>query len=81
LQPREGRKEEEEEKEEREAEIRPADPGADVPDPDSGAGDVEESGICRPKKRWTSERMRRIIQRERMKWIGVRLNISAWSRL
>src|SRR6187402_3553284 len=70
----------EREEEEREAEMRPADPGADVPDPDSGAGDVESS-VCRPKKQWTSERMRRIIQRESMKWMGVRLNISAWRQI
>ncbi len=37
--------------------------------------------VCRPKKRWTSERMRRIIQRESMKWMGVRLNISAWRQI
>jgi hypothetical protein len=42
---------------------------------------VEESGVCRPKKRWTSERMRRIIQRESIKWIGERLNISAWRQI
>ena len=51
----------EEGEEEREAEIRPADLGADVPDVDIRAEDVEEGGICRPKKWWTSERMRRII--------------------
>ena len=40
---------EEREEEEREAGVGPADPGADVPDTDSGAGDVESS-VCRPKK-------------------------------
>ena len=50
----------EREEEKREVEIRPADPGTDIPDIDLGVGDVESS-VCQPKKRWTSERIRRII--------------------
>jgi superfamily II DNA helicase RecQ len=64
--------EEEEESKESEAMIRPA---------DSGGDEGEEGGICQPKKRWTSVRMRGIIQRESMKWIGERLNISAWRQI
>jgi hypothetical protein len=44
-------------------------------------GDIEESSVCQPKTRWTSERMRRIIQRESTRWIGERLNISARRRV
>jgi hypothetical protein len=50
----------EEEEEGKEGEIRPADPGTDITD--IRAGEVEESSVWRPKRRWTSERMRRIIQ-------------------
>lgn len=35
----------------------------------------------RKRKTWTSERMRKIIQRESMQWMGVRLNISAWRQV
>lgn len=59
------RDEEEEGKEEgekeREAEIRPADLGADVLDVDTRVENVKEGGICRPKKWWMFEKMRRII--------------------
>lgn len=41
----------------------------------------EDQGLCRPPRRWTSERMRRIMQRESTKWIGETLNISAWRQI
>ena len=32
-------------------------------------------------KQWTSERIRKIIQKQSEKWLGVRLNISAWRHI
>jgi superfamily II DNA or RNA helicase len=32
-------------------------------------------------KQWTSERIRKILQRESEKWLGVKLNISAWRHI
>ena len=40
-----------------------------------------DQGLRQPRKRWTSERMRKIIQQESMAWMGVKLNISMWRQV
>jgi superfamily II DNA helicase RecQ len=80
------KEEEEEEEEEGEGEGEGEERGeetasASKPDTRTPVPGKETEAVCRPKTRWTSERMRRIIQRESEKWIGQRLNISAWRQV
>lgn len=44
-------------------------------------GEEEGASTRRPMRPWTSERMRKIIQRESVAWMGVKLNISAWRQV
>ena len=48
---------------------------------DSIQEDEENQALKRSRKAWTSERLRKIIQRESMIWMGVKLNISAWRQV
>jgi hypothetical protein len=75
----EGRAEGKEHQHEDEEAVRPANGDEDISR--VGAGDSDSKSVCRSKKRLTSERMRRMIQRVSMKWIGVKLNISAWRQI
>jgi superfamily II DNA helicase RecQ len=45
---------------------------------ESQTSDEENGRLRRPRKAWMSERLRKIIQRESVEWIGVKFNISAW---
>jgi superfamily II DNA helicase RecQ len=41
----------------------------------------KEKGAKEAETGWTSERMRKIMQRASMRWIGVKINISAWRNI
>ncbi len=39
------------------------------------------SQVLHQSKQWTSERTRKIMQKQREKWLGTRVNISAWRHI
>ena len=63
---------------EEEDEKEPQDHPASSSDHESQTSGAEDERSRRPRKAWTSERLRKIIQRESVEWIGVKFNISAW---
>jgi hypothetical protein len=42
---------------------------------------ADEAEIGTPLQAWTSERLRKIIQKASFRWMGVKLNISAWRQI
>jgi hypothetical protein len=54
----------------------------EIGDIDSGYESAEPNfKTMHRSKQWTSERIRKILQRESEKWLGVKLNISAWRHI
>ncbi len=49
---------------------------ADSDSDQSQASGNEDKRLRRRRKAWTSERLRKIIQRESVEWMGVKFNVS-----